>query len=56
MIKCASPYGYYGMCVAEMDAQQSLGGTICCDTAEDVNFDKKEILRQCPYAVELNED
>lgn len=56
MIKCASPFGYYNRCVVDMDTQQSLGGTICCDTAEDANFDRTQILKQCPYAVEVTEE
>ena len=27
--------------------------TICCDTAEDIDFDQKEILNQCEYAEEI---
>ncbi len=50
MIKCNSRFACYGRCVADMDAQQSQGGTICCDTAEDMDFDKQCILQNCEYA------
>lgn len=50
MIKCNSPFAYCDRCVVDMDAQQSLGGTICCDTAEDMDFDKEFILQHCEYA------
>ena len=33
-----------------MDGLQSMGGTIVCDTAEDLDFDRVEILRKCEYA------
>lgn len=49
MIKCNSKNGD-GRCVCNMDAQQSLGGTITCDFAEEYNFDKDEILRECDMA------
>ena len=48
-IECRCKFGF-GRCVADMDAQQSLGGTIVCDTAEDCNFDRDEILKRCEYA------
>ena len=41
MIKCNSKFAYCDKCVADMDAQQSLGGTICCDTAEDLEYYKR---------------
>ena len=50
MIRCNSPFAYEGRCVADMDSQQSQGGTICCDTAEDSGFDETCILKQCRYA------
>lgn len=48
-IKCKCNTGY-GKCIVDMDAQQTLGGTIVCDMAEDCNFDKKEILNRCEDA------
>lgn len=36
-----------------MDGIDSRVETICCDTAEDIDFDKKEILNQCEYAEEI---
>ena len=50
MIRCKSRYGFYDRCVIDMDGQQSIGGTICCDIAEDLDFDREEILRKCEYA------
>lgn len=50
MIKCNSFHAYSETCVACMDAQQSLGGTITCDVAEDLDFDEESILHICQYA------
>lgn len=50
MIRCKSRYGFYDRCVIDMDEQQSIGGIICCDIAEDLDFDREEILRKCEYA------
>ena len=50
MVMCNSPWGFWKTCVACMDGQQSHRGTICCDTAEDLDFNEKDILRQCKYA------
>lgn len=51
MIKCnSSKNNCYEKCVIDMDEQQSLGGNICCDTAEDLDFKRKDILEQCEYA------
>lgn len=50
MIICKSKYGVCDRCVIDMDGQQSFGGTIVCDTAEDLNFNRVEILRKCEYA------
>lgn len=49
-IRCKCSTGY-GMCIADMDAQQTLGGTIVCDMAEECNFDKSLILKRCEHAV-----
>lgn len=50
MIRCKSKYGVCDRCVVDMDGQQSIGGIIVCDTAEDLGFDREEILRKCEYA------
>ena len=50
MIRCKNKYGMCDRCVIDMDGQQSIGGTIVCDTAEDLNFNRVEILRKCEYA------
>lgn len=51
MIECTSRHAREnGRCVAEMDSQQSQGGTICCDWAEDMDYDAETILKHCPYA------
>ena len=47
MVMCNSPWGFRKTCVASMDGQQSHGGTICCDTAEDLDFQEEDILKQC---------
>lgn len=33
-----------------MDGLETRGGTIGCDTAEDLGFNRVEILRKCEYA------
>ncbi|MBQ8559063.1 MAG: hypothetical protein IJ439_03660 [Tyzzerella sp.] len=53
MIGCNSKFGT-GKCVACMDAQESIGGTIVCDFAEACNFDEDEILRECDCAASYN--
>lgn len=50
MVMCNSPWGFWKTCVASMDGQQSHGGTICGDTAEDLDFQEEDILKQCEYA------
>lgn len=56
MVMCNSPWGFWKTCVACMDGQQSHEGTICCDTAEDLDFQEEDILKQCEYAErELNQ-
>ena len=50
MIRCNSPFACYGRCIIDMDAQQSRGGAICCDWAEDMDYDAETILKHCPYA------
>lgn len=54
MIKCNSPYAIdCQQCIIDMDSMESLGGIICCDTAEDLDFNREEILKQCEYAEEI---
>lgn len=48
-IECNSKSGL-GDCVAEMDGQQSMGGAIVCDIAEECCFDVDTILKMCPHA------
>ena len=50
MIKCNSPHGYCKKCIIDCNANETLGGTIVCDTAEDLNFQKEDILTHCEYA------
>ena len=50
MIRCKSKYAMYNRCVIDMDEQQNIGGIISCDTAEDLNFNRVEILRKCECA------
>ncbi len=50
MIKCNSPYAYGKKCVIDMDAQETLGGVISCDTAEECDFRREDILTRCKYA------
>lgn len=50
MIRCNSPFAYGYRCVADMDSQQSKGGTICCDFAEELDFDHESILKMCEHA------
>ena len=50
MIKCNSPHRYYQKCIIDCNANETLGGTIVCDTAEDLNFQRKNILTHCEYA------
>lgn len=50
MVKRNSPYAYCEKCIIDMDSMDSQGGIISCDTAEDLNFDRVEILKQCEYA------
>lgn len=54
MIKCNSPYAIdCEKCIIDMDGLDSQGGTISCDIAEDVDFSREEILKQCEYAEEI---
>ncbi len=41
--------------MADMDSQQSHGGTICCDMAEDLDFDHECILRMCEHAERMED-
>lgn len=49
MIKCKGDYGYC-RCVIDMDAQQSHGGDVSCDMAENLNYNRECILSKCEYA------
>lgn len=51
MIRCTALKGC-GKCVAEMDGQESRGGTVVCDIAEDLEFCKDDIIALCEFAVE----
>ena len=42
MVKCNSPFAYCEKCVIEIDGIDSQGGTIVCDTVEDLDFDRKK--------------
>lgn len=53
MIKCKGEFGCV-KCVVEMDAQESDGGNVCCDKAEDLEFCRESILQNCEYASEIN--
>lgn len=33
-----------------MNCDELIGGAICCDTAEDLNFSREKILTCCEYA------
>lgn len=50
MIKCNSPKGYCQKCVIDMDGQESQGGAICCDIAEDLEFRREDILTHCEHS------
>ena len=52
MIKCNSKNkcNIYGICVIDMDAQQSAGGVIMCSKAEDCDYNHDEILKECKCA------
>ena len=56
VIKCNSPFRYSDICVACMDAQQSCGGTIICDIAEDYDYEEQDILVCCKYGELINKD
>lgn len=49
MIKCKGNK-MCDKCIIDMDAFETMGGTIICDTAEDLDFNRIEILRKCKYA------
>ncbi len=50
MIKCKSKYAHGCECVIDMSSAELIGGSICCDTAEDLNFNREKILNCCKYA------
>lgn len=49
MLKCKLN-GMCDKCIIDMDAFETMGGMIGCDTAEDLDFNRIEILRKCKYA------
>lgn len=49
-IKCNSPYAIGIHCVACMDGLESMGGTIDCSVAENLDYNEKLILDLCEYA------
>ena len=50
MIKCKSKYAHGCKCVVDMSSEELIGESICCDTAEDLNFRREKILTCCEYA------
>ena len=50
MIKCNSPQKYCNKCIIDCNANETLRGTIVCDTAENLNFQREAILTHCEYA------
>lgn len=52
MIKCNSGYGF-GKCIVEMDGQQTRGGCIVCDMAEECEFNRDLILKTCEYSEQI---
>lgn len=51
MLKCKSEKcNIYGICICEADAQQLNGGHVCCDIAEECDYNKEKILKRCEYA------
>lgn len=57
MIKCnSSKNNCYKKCVIDMDGQESSGGDICCDTAEDLDFKREDILNTCKYAESVDKN
>ena len=55
MIRCNSPFAYMDRCIIDMDSQQLQGGTIRCDMAEDMDFDRERILQRCEHAEDVEE-
>lgn len=51
MIGCKSKYGF-GKCIVNMGAQETLGGVICCDLAEECDYNEELILKMCEFAEE----
>lgn len=50
IISCSNTDCIYGHCCIECDGQKSQGGQCSCDIAEDLDFNKEEILKRCNYA------
>ncbi len=53
IMKCNSKYAYCDRCIVDMTMQEIMGGAICCDTAEECDFDREVILLRCEHAEEL---
>ena len=55
MIKCKNTDCIYGHCCVDCDSQKSKGGQcVSCDIAEDLDFDKEEILKRCKFSEPTN--
>lgn len=52
MIKCKNTNCIYGHCCVECDSQKSKGGYCFCEIAEDLDYDKEKILKECGDAEE----
>lgn len=59
MIKCTDNNSdsicvYDGQCCIECDAQMQHGRGCSCCIAEDLSFDKGDVLKYCQYAKEID--
>lgn len=54
MIKCKNTDCIYGHCCVDCDGQKSKGGQCSCNIAEDLEFNREEILKRCEYAESTN--
>lgn len=52
MINCIEESCVYNICCVECHRAND---SCCCETAEELGFDREEILKKCPYAVEDSE-
>lgn len=57
MVECKSRFGF-GECIASMSAQDTVGRAVCCDIAEECEYDEKLILQYCAFSkkVDVSED